>query len=143
MWARTYTEITYVPPYLSVMHPHRTSDLYVRVAYDQIMSHLVKEHAEIRLSAFQLANELFPRSHVFRELLISDFQKFVQLVTETDPLHPLPLPKPVARQLKEKSLLAIREWNERFGEGYPKLRLGFNYLKHNKKVCRACGQASI
>ena len=37
-------------------------------------------------------------------------------------------------QLKEKSLLAIRSWNERFGEGYPKLKLGFNYLKYNKKV---------
>ena len=37
-------------------------------------------------------------------------------------------------QLKEKSLLAIRNWNEKFGEGYPKLKLGFNYLKYNKKV---------
>ena len=98
------------------------------------MSHLVKKHAEIRLSAFQVANELFHRSHVFRELLISDFQKFTRLVTETDPKHPLPLPRPAAQTLKEKSLLAIREWNQRFGEGYPKLKVGFNYLKHNKKV---------
>lgn len=104
------------------------------MAYDQLMSHLVKQHAEIRLSTFQLTNELFHRSHVFRELLVSDFQKFVQLVAETDPHHPLPLPKPAAKQLKEKSLLAIREWNNKFGEGYPKLRLGFTYLKHNKKV---------
>lgn len=101
-----------------------------------VMLQLRKEHAEIRLSAFQIANELFFRSHVFRELLISDFQKFSQLVAETDPKRPLPLPKPAARQLKEKSLLAIREWNEKFGDGYPKLKLGFSYLKHNKKVSR-------
>ena len=98
------------------------------------MSHLGKQHAEIRLSAFQVISELFLRSHIFRELLISEFQKFVRLVTETDPKHPLPLPKMAAQQLKKKSLLAIRGWHERFGEGYPKLKLGFNYLKYNKKV---------
>ena len=57
----------------------RTADAFVRTAYDRVMVDLVEEHAEIRLSAFQLSNELFQRSHVFRELLISEFQKFVYL----------------------------------------------------------------
>ena len=60
--------------------------------------------------------------------------RFASLVTGTDPKQPLPLPRPAAQRLKEQSLLAIRGWNEKFGEGYPRLRLGFNYLKHNKKV---------
>lgn len=60
------------------------------------MDQLAKQHAEIRLSSFQIINELFTRSHIFRELLISDFQKFARLVTETDPHHPLPPPKPAA-----------------------------------------------
>ena len=98
------------------------------------MTHLSKDHAEIRLSSFQLIDDLFTRSHLFRELLISDFQLFTKLVTGVDSDQSLPPPKPVSEQLKEKSLLAIRNWNEKFGDGYPKLRLGYNYLKFNKKV---------
>ena len=98
------------------------------------MTHLAKKHAEVRLSAFQIAAELFPRSHVFRQLLCSDFQRLAELVTGTEARHPLPPPAPAASRLKETSLLAIRHWNEQFGEGYPKLKLGFNHLKHNKKV---------
>lgn len=108
--------------------------MYVRVAYEITMGHLSKDHAEVRLSSFQVMKELFSRSHVFRELLISDFEKFSILVTGTDPNSPLPPPKPAAAQLKEKSLLAIREWNDKYGTGYPKLKLGYNYLKVNKKV---------
>ena len=98
------------------------------------MSNLSKKHSEVRLSAFQVATELFPRSHLFRQLLISDFQQLARLVTGTESKHPLPPPRPAAARLKESSLLAIRQWNEKFGEGYPKLRLGYNYLKHTRKV---------
>lgn len=108
--------------------------MYVRAAYEITMGHLSKDHAEVRLSSFQVVKELFSRSHVFRELLISDFEKFSNLVTGTDPHSPLPPPKLMATQLKEKSLLAIREWNNKYGTGYPKLKLGYNYLKMNKKV---------
>ena len=99
------------------------------------MSNLAKKHAEVRLSAFQIVVELFPRSHLFRQLVVSDFQRLAELVTGTESRHPLPPPRPAAARLKESSLLAIRQWNERFGEGYPKLKLGFNHLKHSKKVC--------
>lgn len=98
------------------------------------MKDLAKKHAQIRLSAFQVLSELFSRSNQLRELLSSDFKKFSGLVTGTDPTQPLPPPKDVAAQLKRKSLLAIREWNQKFGTGYPELRLGFNYLKFNRKV---------
>lgn len=99
------------------------------------MSNVAKKHAEVRLSAFQIAAELFPRSHLFRLLLTSDFQRLTQLVTGTDSKHPLPPPRPAASRLKESSLLAIRQWHERFGDGYPKLKIGYNYLKYSKKVC--------
>lgn len=38
------------------------------------MTQLNQEHAEIRLSAFQIASELFSRSHYFRTLLVDNFQ---------------------------------------------------------------------
>jgi hypothetical protein len=99
-----------------------------------LLRHLTKKHAEIRLSAFQVIDHIFMRSHLFRELLISDFKKFACLVTGTDPSAPLPPPKDAATRLKKSSLLAIREWNQKYGSSYPKLKLGFNYLKFNKKV---------
>ena len=114
--------------------PRRSSDACIRTAHDTVMSHLGENHAEVRLSAFQVIDELFRRSHLFRELLLSDFQKFSSLVTGTDPRQPLPLPKMVSSKLKEKSLLAIRQWHDKFGEGYPRLKLSYNYLKMNKKV---------
>ena len=117
----------------SCLYNHRQSDSYVRMAYETLMQHLAKDHAEIRLSSFQAMNELFRRSHLFRELLTSDFQRFVLLSCGSSD-DPLPSPSTAAARLKEESVLAIRQWVEIFGEGYPKLKIGYNFLKHTKKV---------
>ena len=58
----------------------RHSDDYVRHVFYLLMTRLEKDHAEVRLSAFQIARELFVRSHCFRDLLLSDFQRFLELV---------------------------------------------------------------
>ncbi|XP_077388637.1 UV-stimulated scaffold protein A isoform X2 [Festucalex cinctus] len=42
--------------------------------FHSLMSQLNQDHAEIRLSAFQIASELFPKSHHFRTLLVDNFQ---------------------------------------------------------------------
>lgn len=52
----------------------RLSDDCIDHVYHSVMSQLNQEHAEIRLSAFQIANELFSRSHHFRTLLVDNFQ---------------------------------------------------------------------
>ena len=52
----------------------RLSNDYVDHVYDSVMAQLDKEHAEIRLSAFQIASELFSRSHQFRIRLVDNFQ---------------------------------------------------------------------
>ncbi|XP_070183848.1 UV-stimulated scaffold protein A-like isoform X2 [Littorina saxatilis] len=113
----------------------RTSDLYVEHAFRLLMTQLSEEHAEIRLSTFQMMNELFDRSHAFRELLVSDFQHFLELTAETDQQHqPLPPPKGAAQKLKSDTLNAVQQWQEKFGEAYKKLALGYNYLKSCKHV---------
>ena len=117
----------------------RQSDVYVQAAYEIVMNDLRENHAEVRLSAFQVANELFIRSHLFRELVISNFKRFASLITGTDPASHLPLPKDSAAQLKKSSLLAIKQWNQKYGDAYPKLKLGFNYLKFNRKVRDGAG----
>ena len=58
---------------------YRTSDGYVKHAYELLMSQMTVDHSEVRLSTFQMIDELFQRSHAFRELLLQDFQTFLEL----------------------------------------------------------------
>ena len=112
----------------------KKSEVYVNHTYHLVLTQLKKNHAEIRLSSFQVISELFVRSHSFRELLLIDFQIFLELTVETDPKHPLPPPKSVAKSLKDKVLQAIESWYKKFGPHYKKLDLGYNYLKRVKNV---------
>ncbi|XP_056004926.1 UV-stimulated scaffold protein A-like isoform X3 [Ostrea edulis] len=108
--------------------------MYVKEAYHMLVIQLQKEHSEIRLSAFQMIDELFNRSHMFRDLLLSDLQTFLELTVEVDFDQPLPPPKAAASTLKASALRAIQQWNDKFGEAYKKLSLGFNFLQKCKKV---------
>ncbi|ESO96797.1 hypothetical protein LOTGIDRAFT_159535 [Lottia gigantea] len=112
----------------------RISDIYVKHAYHLLMSTLEKDHAEIRLSCFKIIDELFNRSHCFRDLLVSEFQTFLELTVGIN--HDLPLPAPIAisRTLRAETLKSIQQWFEKFGEAYKKLVLGYNFLKSCKMV---------
>ena len=57
----------------------RISDDYVSQCYELLWSQLKREHAEIRLSTFQIIDELFRRSHKFRCLLLENFQAYLEL----------------------------------------------------------------
>ncbi|XP_027692449.1 UV-stimulated scaffold protein A [Vombatus ursinus] len=112
----------------------KSSEEHISHAYHLLMTQLNQEHAEIRFSAFQIVDELFTRSHQFRTLIISNFQEFLELTVETDCEQPLPPPKEVAQKLKKAALKSVTEWNEKYGDAYKKLSLGYHFLKHNKKV---------
>lgn len=112
----------------------RISSLYCEHAYHLLISQLEKGHSEIRLSAFQMIEELFERSHCFRELLVANFQHFLELTVETDYDHPLPPPKTAAELLKSTAYSSIQKWYDKFGEEYKRLTLGFNFLKTCKKI---------
>ena len=51
----------------------------MRQAHRVLLSQLEREHAEVRRSTVQVIDELFHRSHCFRELLLADFQLFIEL----------------------------------------------------------------
>ncbi|XP_030621623.1 UV-stimulated scaffold protein A [Chanos chanos] len=112
----------------------KTSNEYIEHFYHLIMTQLNQEHAEIRLSAFQMASELFSRSHHFRVLLVTNLQEFLELTVETDIEQPLPPPKEVARKLKSLAIQTVQSWYATYGEAYKKLSLGYNFLKQVKKV---------
>jgi hypothetical protein len=111
----------------------KCSDENVRHLHRMVMTQLEKRHSEIRLSALQIINEIFLRSHAFRELLVDDFQKFVSLTTGVNSKSPLPEPNAVASILRNRALKAIEEWHQKYGPHYIKLALGYKYLKRVKK----------
>ena len=112
----------------------KSSEIYLKHAYHIVMTQLKKNHAEIRLASFQIINELFLRSHVFRELLLGDFQTLLELTVETDFKQPLPPPSNVAKTLMESAFRTVETWHQKYGEHYKKLDLGFKYLKRVKLV---------
>nr|XP_044987776.1 UV-stimulated scaffold protein A-like [Jaculus jaculus] len=110
----------------------KSSEEQLSHAYRLLMTQLTQDHAEIRLSAFQIMDELFSRSHQFRMLLISDFQEFLELTLGTDHDQSLPPPREVAQRLRQAAMQAVESWNEKFGEAYKKLALGYHFLRHTK-----------
>uniref|UniRef100_A0A8C6XBZ2 UV-stimulated scaffold protein A n=1 Tax=Naja naja TaxID=35670 RepID=A0A8C6XBZ2_NAJNA len=112
----------------------RCSDEHINHVYHLLMSQLSQDHAEIRLSAFQVVDQLFARSHLFRTRLISNFQEFLELTVETNYDQPLPPPTDVAQKLKKAAIKSVQEWHEKYGEAYKKLSLGYFFLKQNKKI---------
>ena len=71
----------------------KSSDENVRHLYRMVMTQLEKRHSEIRLSSLQIINEIFLRSHAFRELLVDDFQKFLSLAIGVNSKTSLPEPQ--------------------------------------------------
>ncbi|KAK5865303.1 hypothetical protein PBY51_016478 [Eleginops maclovinus] len=112
----------------------KASNDCIEHVYNSVMSQLNQEHAEVRLSAFQIATELFSRSHHFRTLLVDNFQEFLELTVETDSEQPLPPPKEIARKLRAQAIQAVQSWQASYGTAYKKLALGFHFLKQVKKV---------
>ncbi|XP_053284888.1 UV-stimulated scaffold protein A isoform X2 [Pleuronectes platessa] len=117
--------------------------------YHLVMAQLNQDHCEVRLSAFQIASELFSRSHHFRTLLVDNFQyllwkclsscllllqEFLDLTVETDLDQPLPPPKEVARKLRSLAIQTVQSWHASHGTAYKKLALGYHFLKQVKKI---------
>lgn len=116
----------------------RSSEEQLRRAYHLLMAQLSREHAEVRLSAFQVIDQLFARSHQFRVLVVSNFQEFLELTLGTDHEQPLPPPREAARRLRQAAARAVQGWHGKYGAAYKKLALGYHFLRHSQQVGRAC-----
>lgn len=112
----------------------RSSDAMVKQACVLLMERLEEDDANIRLDTLTVISELFTRSHLFRTLILKDFQRVLELVAETNPDLPLPGTPAVAKNLKQKSVEVIAKWNERFGENYKVLALATDFLKNCRQT---------
>ncbi len=61
--------------------------------------------------------------------MAENFQELMLLTAETDPAKPLPPPRAARQQLKKLVWETVPKWVEKFGTGYKKLELGYNFLK--------------
>lgn len=112
----------------------KKSDEHVHHVYHLLITQLERDHSEIRLAVLALIDELFQRSHIFRELLLDNFNDFIELTAETNFDMPLPDPRSAAKKLIRKAVQCVEAWNNKFGPAYRKLSLGYEYLKGTKKV---------
>lgn len=113
---------------------YRQNDENIKICYHFLIVEIKKNHCEIRFSAFQICDELFMRSHLFRQLLLDDFQLLFELALETNRSNLLPPPKEAANKLKELAAQSIKKWHTKYGNEYKLLDLGFKYLKDIKRI---------
>ncbi|KAF9160685.1 hypothetical protein DFQ26_005277 [Actinomortierella ambigua] len=97
------------------------------------MGQLKQAHAQIRYSCTQLIQELFQRSHVFRECLVEDYPIFLQLTVGIHQ-HSLPPPAAFAEKTKLLAISLTNEWYKKYGTAYKQLALGYDFLKYHFKV---------
>ncbi|ORX51975.1 hypothetical protein DM01DRAFT_1336966, partial [Hesseltinella vesiculosa] len=105
--------------------------IYIETAYEVIMSQLKKKHPiQIRYSCMQLCEELFQRSHHFRQFLMNDFPIVIELSVGIKNTT-LPPPAPVAQKLRRFAIALIKDWYNHYGEQLRPLSIGYDYLEHN------------
>lgn len=56
---------------------HRQTEVNVEYCYRLLIAQLDKYHSEIRYSTVQIIDQLFNRSHHFRNLLLADFNYLI------------------------------------------------------------------
>jgi len=107
----------------------KNSESALKIANAELFVQLKKNNSDIRLLCLAVFDELFTRSHLFRNLTIEKFEELTILCTGVDSLKPLPIPKQTAKQLQSKSIQTFKSWIDAYMEGYPKLKIIHEALK--------------
>lgn len=120
-----------MPHLRHLLSTYRSEPSCIPLVVTLLVRKLRRNHAQVRLSAFQVSAELFSRSHAFRALLIGDhFDEVIECCLETNPsTMPMPPPKSAGATLKKLALETVHSWAKEYGSAYKKLALGYNYLK--------------
>lgn len=113
----------------------KKSNSNLKLCFESLFLQLSKNKAETRYLVFLIMKELYSRSHLFRELLHEHLYEIFLYTVESQPkTYPLPLPMKLAQHLKLIALNTFYEWHTKYGDHYPKLSLGYNFLKHGLNI---------
>ncbi|KAI9323081.1 hypothetical protein BX666DRAFT_1883161 [Dichotomocladium elegans] len=107
----------------------KQSDANVEMAFEFWFAQLKTEHAQVRYSCVQFAEELFGRSHRFRELLTDEFPSFLSLTIGIQNRR-LPPPANVAAKLKQYTVALVKTWHTKYSRTYRPVGIGYEYLRH-------------
>ncbi|KAI3711472.1 hypothetical protein L2E82_41582 [Cichorium intybus] len=108
----------------------RHSDLELRLAVENLMSLMKRDHSQVRYLTLTIINELFMRSKLFRSLIVENLDQLLTLSVGFRRNQPLPAPPAIASKLRLKAIEFLERWNTTFGIHYRQLRLGYDYLKN-------------
>ncbi|XP_071698061.1 UV-stimulated scaffold protein A homolog [Rutidosis leptorrhynchoides] len=108
----------------------RNSDSELRIAVDNLMSLMRRDHSQVRYLTLNIIHELFMRSKLFRTLIVEKLDRLLTLSVGFRRNQPLPAPPAIASMLRSKAIEFLEKWNNTFGVYYRQLRLGYDYLKN-------------
>ncbi|PRW58637.1 UV-stimulated scaffold A-like protein [Chlorella sorokiniana] len=107
----------------------RQSDDNVQLAWEALWGQLRASHAQSRLLALLLCEQLFQRSRAFRHALLGHLSQFLEAVVGFRADRPLPPPAHTAASLREKALELLELWDRDWGAKYKQLPLAVRYLR--------------
>ncbi|KAK9056121.1 hypothetical protein SSX86_027209 [Deinandra increscens subsp. villosa] len=108
----------------------RYSDSELRLAVENLMSLMKRDHSQVRYLTLTIIHELFMRSKLFRTLIVENLDQLLTLSVGFRRNQPLPAPPAIASKLRSKAIEFLEKWNTSFGIHYRQLRLGYDYLKN-------------
>ncbi|KAI3681871.1 hypothetical protein L6452_36676 [Arctium lappa] len=108
----------------------RHSDSELRLAAENLMSLMKRDHSQVRYLTLAIIHELFMRSKLFRALIVENLDQLLTLSVGFRRNQPLPAPPSIASKLRSKAIEFLERWNSTFGIHYRQLRLGHDYLKN-------------
>ncbi|KAI3800591.1 hypothetical protein L1987_28683 [Smallanthus sonchifolius] len=108
----------------------RHSDSELRLAVENLMSLMKRDHSQVRYLTLTIIHELFMRSKLFRTLIVENLDQLLTLSVGFRRNQPLPAPPAIASKLRSKAIEFLEKWNHTFGIHYRQLRLGYDYLKN-------------
>lgn len=113
-------------------------DSLMVVVFKICMKCLEKDHSQVRVSTVKLLDYLFKKSHIIRNELLDEFERFLELslaISQAPKVKlNLPPPKKYAALLQEITAKCIHKWHSDFAAGYEKLRYAYRFLKEHKLV---------
>ncbi|CAH1447807.1 unnamed protein product [Lactuca virosa] len=112
----------------------RHSDLELRLAVENLMSLMKRDHSQVRYLALAIIHELFMRSKLFRRLIVENLEQLLSLSVGFRRNQPLPAPPAIASKLRLKAIEFLERWNTTFGIHYRQLRLGAQQERREREL---------
>ncbi|XVF33163.1 hypothetical protein REPUB_Repub17cG0144700 [Reevesia pubescens] len=108
----------------------RFSDSELRIAANELMDLMKRDHSRVRYLTLLIIDEFFMRSKLFRTLLVENLDQLLALNVGFRRNMLIPAPPTIASTLRSKAIEFLEKWNASFGIHYRQLRLRFDYLKN-------------